>query len=262
MTTVLAYLAFVVAALGIGSFLNTVIVRVPAKEPLMAGKSRCPLCDATIAARDNVPVLSFVLLRARCRSCGGPIPLAYPLVEVANVGLWFLALWRFGWTWEMVAYAALFSVLLALSVIDLELYILPNRITYPSILLSLALVPMLAYGGADNPGRTVRNALVGGVGYAGFLLVTLLLYELVVRKEGMGIGDVKLAMLLGIWLGFLDPALVFYGLIAASLLGTLVGVVVLVARRASQPYPFGPWLAIGAVAVILASRELLERIGR
>lgn len=156
----------------------------------------------------------------------------------------------------------LFSVLLALSVIDLELYILPNRITYPSILLSLAVIPMLAYGGADRPTMAIRNALVGGFGFAGFLLVTLILYELIVRKEGMGIGDVKLAMLLGLWIGFLDPVLVLYTLVAACVLGVVVGVVVLLARRASQPYPFGPWLAIGAVAVILASERILANIGR
>lgn len=228
----------------------------------MAGKSRCPLCDAQIPLRDNIPLVSFVLLRARCRSCRGTIPFAYPLVELVNVAVWYLALWRFGWTWEMAAFAVLFSVLLALSVIDLELYILPNRITYPSILLSLAVIPMLAYGGADRPTMAIRNALVGGFGFAGFLLVTLILYELIVRKEGMGIGDVKLAMLLGLWIGFLDPVLVLYALVAACVLGVVVGVVVLLARRASQPYPFGPWLAIGAVAVILASERILANIGR
>ena len=262
MTTVLVHVMFTLAGLVVGSFLNTVIVRVPAKEPLMAGKSRCPLCDAQIPLRDNIPLVSFVLLRARCRSCRGTIPFAYPLVEVANVVVWYLALWRFGWTWEMAAFAVLFSVLLALSVIDLELYILPNRITYPSILLSFAVIPMLAYGGADRPTMAIRNALVGGFGFAGFLLVTLILYELIVRKEGMGIGDVKLAMLLGLWIGFLDPVLVLYALVAACVLGVVVGVVVLLARRASQPYPFGPWLAIGAVAVILASERILANIGR
>jgi leader peptidase (prepilin peptidase)/N-methyltransferase len=262
MSTALFVVAFVAFGFVIGSFLNTVIVRVPAKEPLMAGKSRCPLCDAPIALRDNIPVASWFLLRGRCRTCQGPIPLAYPLVELANVGLWLLALWRFGIHPEMFLYAALFSVLLALSVIDLELYILPNRITYPSILLSVPVLVMLSYAVSDDPGRDIKGALVGGFGFAGFLAVTLIAYELIVRKEGMGIGDVKLAMLLGLWLGWIDPLLVLYGLIAASVLGVLVGVGVLVVRRASQPYPFGPWLAIGTIVVILASRSILESIGR
>lgn len=243
----------------VGSFLNVVIVRVPSGESVLRPRSRCPRCEAPIAWRDNVPVLSWLLLRGRCRACGEPIPVGYPLVEVANAVLWVAAGLRFGASWELVPYLGFFSVLLALSVIDLELYILPNRITYPSIVVSLVAVVPLSYLAKDDPGRAIRGALIGGVGYLLFLGVTLIAYELIVHKEGMGMGDVKLAGLLGIWIGWIDPILVLYGLIAASVIGLVVGAAILVVRRSSQPYPFGPWLAIGAIVVILASAPILER---
>jgi leader peptidase (prepilin peptidase)/N-methyltransferase len=248
-----------IAGLLVGSFLNTVIVRVPSGQPVLRPGSRCPRCEAPIAWRDQVPVLSWLLLRGRCRACEESIPVGYPLVEVANAALWVAAGLRFGASWELLPYAVFFSVLLALSVIDLELYLLPNRITYPSIVVSLVVIVPLSYLATDDPGRAIRGALIGGFGYLLGLGLTLIAYELIVHKEGMGMGDVKLAGLLGIWIGWIDPILVLYGLIFASIIGLVVGAVILVIRRSSQPYPFGPWLAIGAVVVILASNPVLDR---
>lgn len=249
-----------VSGLVVGSFLNTVIVRVPAGEPVLRPSSRCPACEAPIARRDLVPVVSWILLRGRCRACREPIPAGYPLVEVANAGLWVLAGLRFGPTIELLPYLAFFSVLVALSVIDLELYLLPNRITYPSVLVSAVAVVPLSLLVKDDPGGAILAALGGGFGYAFFLGLTLLLYELVVRKEGMGMGDVKLAALLGIWVGWVHPLLVLYSLIVASIVGLVVGAGILVVRRASKPYPFGPWLALGAIVVILLSGPILDEV--
>lgn len=249
-----------VFGLMMGSFLNVVIVRVPAGESVLRPASKCPRCQAEIPLRDNVPVLSWVLLRGRCRACDESIPAGYPLVEIANAALWVAAGARFGASWEVVPYALFFSVLLALSVIDLELYILPNKITYPSVLVSLVAVVPLSYLAVDEPGEAILGALIGGVAYAVFLGITLVAYELIVHKEGMGMGDVKLAALLGIWVGWIEPLLVLYALVAASIVGLVVGAAILFVRRASQPYPFGPWLAVGAVAVILASQPILDRV--
>ncbi|CAN5641957.1 A24 family peptidase [soil metagenome] len=260
MSTLLLLVLLAVIGLVIGSFLNVVIVRVPSGESLVRPPSKCPQCEAPIAPRDNIPVLSWLLLRGRCRSCSEPIPAGYPLVELANAALWVLAGVRFGAGWVLVAYAVLFSVLLVLSVIDLELYILPNKITYRAILASVVAVPLVARA-VDDPSSAMWGALIGGVGYAGFLLVTLLAYELIVHKDGMGMGDVKLAVVLGIWVGFLSPYLVLFALIAASVIGLVVGAGIFLVRRASQPYPFGPWLAVGAVAVILTSRQILDAYG-
>jgi leader peptidase (prepilin peptidase)/N-methyltransferase len=254
---------FTLGGLMVGSFLNVVIVRVPAKESLVTPASRCPLCEAPLAKRDLVPVVSWVLLRGRCRSCDEPIPAGYPLVEAGNALLWLLAALTLGpsW-WVVVPFALLFSVLLALSVIDLELYILPNRITYPSILVSLVAIPVLSFVLVDDePVTTIVWALLGGLGYAGLLAVTLIAWELVIHKEGMGMGDVKLALLLGLWLGWYHPMLPLVALIASSVLGLVVGVGILVVRRQSRPFPFGPWLALGAVLVLVFHGPILRFYG-
>lgn len=141
---------------------------------------------------------------------------------------------RFGWSWELPIYLALFSVLLALSVIDLELYLLPNRLTYPSIVVSALAIPILSVPLREDPVTAIRSAYLGGLGYAGFLVVILLFYELVVRKEGMGMGDVKLAVLLGMWVGWIHLILVTYALIFSCVIGVVVGVIVLIARRESS----------------------------
>ena len=244
----------------IGSFLNVVIVRVPSHESVVHPPSKCPQCQSEIAPRDNIPVISWVLLRGKCRSCGEPIPAGYPLVELANAALWVAAGLRFGPSWEVVPYALFFSVLLALSVIDLYLYILPNKITYPSVIVSAIAIVPLSYLATDNPNGAMLGAYLGGFGYALFLGITLIAYELIVRKEGMGMGDVKLAALLGLWVGWIHPILVLYSLIAASVIGLIVGAAILAVRRESKPYPFGPWLAIGAILVILASNPILDRV--
>ncbi len=188
--------------------------------------------------------------------------MGYPLVEVANVALWGLAAARFGWSWELPIYLALFSVLLALSVIDLELYLLPNRLTYPSIVVSALAIPILSVPLREDPVTAIRSAYLGGLGYAGFLVVILLFYELVVRKEGMGMGDVKLAVLLGMWVGWIHLILVTYALIFACVIGVVVGVIVLIARRESRAFPFGPWLAIGAIIAIVRSDAILASLNR
>ena len=258
MSTGLLLVLLAVFGLAIGSFLNVVIVRVPSGESLLSPPSKCPLCEHEIAKRDNIPIVSWLLLKGRCRHCSEPIPAGYPLVEAASAVLWVLAGLRFGDTIWVIPYALLFSVLLALSVIDLELYILPNRITYPSILVSAVAIPVLAFAVLDDPGGAILGAALGALGFAGFLLVLLMAWELILRKEGMGMGDVKLAVLLGMWLGLINPLLCLFALIASSVIGLIVGIGILAVRKESKPFPFGPWLAIGTVAVILFSGPILR----
>lgn len=261
MSSVLVLVLLGVFGLAVGSFLNVVIVRVPAGESLWHPPSKCPLCEQPIARRDNIPVLSWLLLKGRCRSCAEPIPAGYPLVEVGNAVLWVVAGAVFGLSIALVPYLLLFSVLLALSVIDLELYILPNRITYPSIAASLVAIPLLSFAVSDDPAGSILFALLGGIGFAGILLITLLAWELIVHKEGMGMGDVKLALLLGLWLGWLHPILPLVALILSSVFGLIVGVGVLLVRRESRAFPFGPWLALGAVVTILCASPILRWYG-
>jgi len=258
MSTGLLLVLLALFGLAIGSFLNVVIVRVPSDESLLRPPSKCPLCEHQISPRDNIPIVSWLLLKGKCRNCGEPIPAGYPLVEAANMVLWILAGIRFGATAEVVPYALLFSVLLALSVIDLELYILPNKITYPSILVSLVAIPLLSVVATDDPGAAMLGAAIGAIGFAGFLLVLLLAWELILRKEGMGMGDVKLAILLGLWIGYINPLLCLFALIASSVIGLIVGIGILAVRKESKPFPFGPWLALGSILVILFSGPILR----
>lgn len=261
MSTGLLLILLAVFGLAVGSFLNVVIVRVPAGESLLTPPSKCPQCEHEIAPRDNIPVLSWLLLKGRCRSCGQPIPAGYPLVELANAVLWVVMGLRFGTDVAVIPYALLCSVLLVLSVIDLELYILPNAITYPSILVSAVAIPVLSVATSDDVGGSILWAYAGGLIFAGILLVTLLAWELIVHKEGMGMGDVKLALLLGMWLGWLHPVLPLMALIASSVIGLIVGVGVLAVRRESRPFPFGPWLAVGTIVVIVCSGPILRSYG-
>src|SRR4051794_37826057 len=144
----------------IGSFLNVVIWRVPRGESIVSPPSHCPGCDNEIAPYDNIPVLSWLVLRRRCRHCATLISVRYPLVELASAGLWVAMALRFGWSWELPAYLVLVSALLALALIDLDTFLLPNKIVYP---LTVALVVLLGLaGGFAAPGAAFVRALPGG----------------------------------------------------------------------------------------------------
>jgi leader peptidase (prepilin peptidase)/N-methyltransferase len=242
-----------VLGLAVGSFLNVVIHRVPRGESVVRPRSRCPGCEAPIAARDNVPVLSYVALRARCRACGTLIPLRYPTVEVLTAGLFAAMALRFGPSAELPAYLVLTAALVALSVIDLDTFLLPNVITYPLAGALLALLGVAAAVRAD-PGAWVR-AVAGGAAAFGFFLVVHL-----ISPRGMGFGDVKLSFSLGAALGWLSGGHVFVGLFLGFLLGALVGMALIVAGRRSrrQHIPFGPFLAAGTILGVLAGDPLLD----
>jgi leader peptidase (prepilin peptidase)/N-methyltransferase len=238
--------------LAVGSFLNVVIVRLPDGDSLLHPPSRCPQCETPIAARDNIPVLSWVLLRGRCRGCGEPIPAGYPLVEVANAVLWVVAGVRFGMSWALLPMLLLFSTLLAQSVIDLELYRLLDKITFPVLGVSFALIAVAS--ALEGDASRVGLAVAGAFGYFLFLGIPAM-----IMPRGMGLGDVKLALLLGLFLGWVHPLLILFSLILACLLGIVVGLAVFAARRGkSEPFPFGPWLALGCIAALVFSRPLLD----
>lgn len=244
-----------VMGLAVGSFLNVVIVRMPAEESLLHPPSRCPQCEAAIRPRDNVPVLSWVLLRGHCRSCGEPIPAGYPLVELANAALWVAAALRWGDSWAVLPFLLLFSTLLAQSVIDLELYRLLDRITFPVLGASVVLVGVV--GWVEGEPSRITFALAGAVGYFVFLFIPAFMYP-----KGMGLGDVKLAALMGLYLGWVHPILCLYAVIISCLLGLVAGIVVFFARgRRSAQFPFGPWLALGCVLTLLFSDRVLDLYG-
>jgi leader peptidase (prepilin peptidase)/N-methyltransferase len=234
-----------VAGLLVGSFLNVVIVRLPAEDAAdrsILGRSRCPACRTPIAAYDNIPVLSWLLLRGRCRACRHRIPLRYPLVEALTALAWSAAAWASP-SWATVVPGIVFlTLLIPLTFIDIDHQILPNRLTYPGVLMGLA----LSIGLGPEPRFLSADlwwleAIIACLAAGGLLLAAALAFP-----GGMGLGDVKLAAMMGAFLG----APVAIAMFSGFLLG-LVPSVYLLARhgRAARKMkiPFGPFLAGGGV---------------
>lgn len=237
--------------LAVGSFLNVVVWRVPRGESVVRPRSACPRCHAPITARDNVPVLSWVLLRGRCRSCTEPISARYPLVEAGTSILFVMVAW-----WDQVSPAlpallVLAAVGITLALIDLDTHTLPDVIVLPSIGVGLALLALASAGTGD------WGALARGVAGAA-ILFALYFVLMVVKPGGMGFGDVKLAALLGLYLGWYGWGALAVGAFAAFLLGGLFSIGLVVARRAgrSSGIPFGPWMLVGAAVGLVAGEQL------
>lgn len=225
-----------------GSFLNVCIHRIPLEESVVFPNSRCPACRYQIAWHDNIPVISWLLLRGRCRNCQKPISPVYPLIESITALLTLTTLHHFGLTPTGIALTALGYALLTLTVIDLHHYILPDVITLPGVALGviLSLLPWFS-----PPLASWQNALIGvGAGGGGLWLFGWL-FQRFTGKEGMGLGDVKLTAMIGAWLGW--QALPFT-IFAGALIGSVVGLlwIALSGRDRSLPIPFGPYLALGA----------------
>jgi leader peptidase (prepilin peptidase)/N-methyltransferase len=246
----LAYAAVMLLGALIGSFLNVCIHRLPRGESVAWPSSRCPSCAAPIAAYDNVPVLSYLVLRGRCRACKATISLRYPLVELANAVGYALILWRFGPAWPALVYAVLFSTLLVVTGIDLSHQIIPNVITLPGIVLGFACAVTILPVGAFN---SLLGILAGG----GILLGLAWVSPYVFGKEGMGLGDVKLVAMVGAFLGWRHALLtIMVGAVVGSVVG--LALIALKVMRREHYIPFGPFLALGAVVAMLFYREVLE----
>jgi leader peptidase (prepilin peptidase) / N-methyltransferase len=230
----------------IGSFLNVVIWRVPRKESIVAPRSKCPSCDTPIENRDNIPVFSWLVLGGKCRHCGAAISPRYPLVEFAT-GVLFAAVGaRFATSWALPAYLVLAGALIAISAIDLEHYIIPNRIVYP---VGFMVVPLFALAALlSHNWHAFERALLGGLACFAVLFVIHM-----ISPGGMGFGDVRLCFLLGLALGWLGWPEVYFGLLAGFLYGSVIGVtlIALRLRKRKQHLPFGPFLAAGTMTVML-----------
>jgi leader peptidase (prepilin peptidase)/N-methyltransferase len=238
----LAALAFAPGA-AIGSFLNVVAGRLPQRASLWRPRSACPTCGADIAWYDNIPLVSFAVLRGRCRSCGAAISWRYPAVELATAVLVAASFVHFGLTLDAVLAAFFCSVLVVLSAIDLEHRILPDRIVLPSATIVLV---------AQTALHPSVEWILAALGASLFLFLAVLAYP-----RGMGMGDVKLALLMGAMLGRTVTAALAVGMVAA-----LVPAVILLARHGSAArkmgIPFGPFLALGSVVALFAGGALLD----
>jgi len=266
--TLLAAVAALFGAV-VGSFLNVVIHRLPAGESVVFPGSHCPRCGAPIRAWDNVPVLGWIALRGRCRDCREPIAARYPLVELANALLWAALALRFGLGFQLFAYAAFCSALLAITLIDVDHWIIPDAITLPGIAVGLAASFFLPHRHsllADLlQHRLGLDRLPGFLASAGFwdsfaaLLLGGGLFYLVavVSRGGMGGGDIKLTAMMGAFLGMRDLGVaVFIGLLA----GSAVGIALMIAGRKTRKdaIPFGPFLALGGICAVFWGRGLVD----
>jgi leader peptidase (prepilin peptidase) / N-methyltransferase len=249
------YAILVAAGLGaiFGSFATVVVYRVPRGGSIVTGRSHCPACNHQIAWHENIPILSYLFLRGRCRHCKTSISPRYLFIELATALLFAAAVWRFEVSFEAAIYAAFFWVLVVLTAIDLEHKLLPNKIVYPTFVAGWVLLAVAAFLQDDL--SPLRSAAFGALIFGGFLFTVAF-----IAPAGMGGGDVKLAFVLGTFLGYAGGigfalAGMFLSFVSAGLIGLL-----LLAGGGSRKtrVPFGPFLAAGTVAAILFGRSLLD----
>lgn len=251
---IVAWLAGAAGAFGlvVGSFLNLVAQRLPQRQPVMRPGPRCTGCSARVALADRVPIVSWVLAGRRCRSCEELISIRYPLVELATAALFAAGALRFGAAPVLPAYLVLFAALVAVTAVDLEHRIVPSRVVYPALALAAPLlVAASLVRGAFMP---LAYAALGGLAsFAAILVLNLISPRL------MGMGDVRLAGLIGIFLGWLGLADVLVGLFLGFLLGAVFGAgLALRGPNRNPSVPFAPFLATGAVLTVLWGRFLVH----
>jgi leader peptidase (prepilin peptidase)/N-methyltransferase len=232
-----------------GSFLNVVIHRLPARLSLVSPRSRCPSCEKPVAAYDNVPIVSYVLLAGRCRQCGTGISLRYPFVEAVVGASSFLSFLRHGPSLEYAAELAFVAAMVALVFIDFDHQILPNSITLPGTGVALALA-------GPRPAISLPDALLGALLGAGLLFLVAEVYFRLRKLEGLGMGDVKMMGMVGAYLGWRGVLLTLF---LGSLSGTLVGLAVIAASKGDMKtkLPFGTFLGMGAVATVYVGEPLI-----
>jgi leader peptidase (prepilin peptidase) / N-methyltransferase len=233
----------------IGSFVNVLAYRLPRRESLVRPRSRCPQCGTQIAGYDNIPVVSWVLLRGRCRHCRAPIPIRYPIVEALTALLFVAVGLKVGLEETLLPALALTITLVAAAETDLEHQIIPNRLIGTSAVAAIALWAIVDYS------RLPEN-LIAGAAAGGFLLIAAIAYP-----AGMGMGDVKLAGVMGLYLGASVAPALFVGFAS----GAVVGVALALASGSNarkQGVPFGPFLALGGIVALLYGPEIIDWYGR
>ena len=232
---------FIIFTIGlvIGSFSNVCIYRIPRNESLVWPGSHCPKCSKQIKFYDNIPLISYIILKGKCRNCGEPIPLQYPIVELAT-GLFYLALYLFyGLQLIALVYMMLCSVLIIISFIDLKVEIIPDTISLPFIVIGFVLSFFLRN---INPLDSMLGIITGG----GSLLLVAIFGSKLFKKEAMGGGDIKLAAMIGAFFGW---KLTLLSLFLSFFLGSIIGIIVLAASKdkSNNIIPFGPFIALGAM---------------
>jgi leader peptidase (prepilin peptidase)/N-methyltransferase len=234
----------------VGSFLNVCIYRLPAGKSIVRPASACPVCGNTIRWYDNIPLFSYIILRGRCRGCNTPISLRYPIIEIL-CGLFAMAIgMHYGYSLPALIYFILIAALLVITFIDIDHRIIPDVI-------SLSGIPLGFFASFFLPQLKWSDSLIGIATGGGSLLAVAWGYQLITGKDGMGGGDIKLLAMIGAFLGWKG---VLFTLMASSLIGTAVGIVVMMrsGKGMKMAVPFGPFLSMGAIIYIFLGPQLIE----
>ncbi len=234
----------------IGSFLNVCIYRIPASESISHPRSRCTNCNELIPFYDNIPVLSYLLLRGKCRFCREPISLRYPIIELLT-GLFALTTFlKYGLSLEALIYFVFIAALLVITFVDIDHQIIPDIISLPGI-------PIFFLAGFGLSQINWLDSLIGILVGGGSLFLVAWVYSLITKEEGMGGGDIKLLAMIGAVIGWKG---VLFTIFVASAVGTLAGILVMLKsrKRMRLKIPFGPFLAIGGIAYIFFGPQLIR----
>lgn len=248
-TPVAVFFFFLLGAI-FGSFGNVIILRWPKGESVVKPRSHCNQCKTLIPWYDNLPILSWFLLKGRCRRCQAPFSIRYAIVEFLSGLLFAGAFLRYGWTWNLVEMLPFLFALLVVSVIDIDHFLLPDVFTLSGIIIGFA-------GSFLNPERTWLDSLFGILLGGGFLWTLAYFYYLLRKEDGMGGGDIKLLAWMGAVLGW--KAIPFV-IVVASVTGSIVGILVAIRSKKGMKamIPFGPYLALGAVLYVFAGESLAQ----
>lgn len=245
---VLETFAFIFGAC-IGSFLNVCIYRLPASKSIVHPGSMCPKCESTIRFYDNIPILSYLLLKGKCRYCNTVISFRYPLIEIITGLFSLLVFVKFGFTLEGIIYFAFVSSMIVITLIDIDHRVIPDVISIPGIPVFFATSFVL-------PAITYIDSLIGILAGGGSLLLVAWLYNLITKKDGMGGGDIKLLAMIGALIGWKG---VLFTIFVSSAVGTVSGIIIMLLTKKNMKLaiPFGPFLAFGAVLYIFYGSRLI-----
>ena len=234
----------------VGSFLNVCIYRLPQELSVVAPRSFCPACKGPIRAYDNIPIISYLVLGGRCRNCRTRIPFRYPLAEALTGGIALALYYIFGFSPLFVALFAFSAALIVIIFIDLDHQIIPDIISLPGIGIGV----LLSLSGYSI---SIKDSLIGILVGGGSLYIVAIVYQALMKREGMGGGDVKLLALIGAWLGW---KAVLFTLFFASFSGSIIGGGIMLAKKEGGKYaiPFGPFLALAALAYIFFGQKLID----
>lgn len=262
MAEIFIFTLVVIAGLAFGSFANVLIYRIPRKKSIVSPGSFCPECGSKIFFYDNIPVISWIILKGKCRKCGKPIPFRYPLVEIFSAVIFTLSYLLFGLSVDGFLAIFFLYVLLIISFIDLELRVIPNKIIYPATLVTLLLATLMQLTDGSSLPLLGKKSLSVSIfsGVAVFILMFLidLAGRKIYKKEGIGAGDIKLSFFMGLFLGYY----VFLAVFFAFLFGAISGSIALAIRRKKNIedsyMPMGPFLSLGSFVTLIYGEKILN----